>query len=194
VRAVFRPVRRHPITSLLVLVVGVSLGLLAVLPAETQDLAELARKEKERRAKVANPTKVLVEEDAKADASGNKPGALTTMPEPSPGSPRPAAVAAPDAQKAGWKARSAEARSAIQRAQDALAAAEREVEAYGSDRAVLSAKEAQDPMRLQKREATLRDLIAKANLQREALANAKKAQVALEEEARRSGIPPGWLR
>ena len=190
-----RPLPRSPLSSFVVLGVGFLLGMLTVLPAQTQDLAALAKKERERRAKIAKPTKVLVEEDAKEGATGAKPGNVTTLPDAAAPEATPAAETEnPDAQKGVWKSRADQARLAIRNAEDAVQDAEKEIETYRGDQSALTAQEAQDPMRLQKREAHIQELVGKRDLQKELLSNARKALVVLEQEARRRGVPPGWLR
>ncbi|HQZ17318.1 MAG TPA: hypothetical protein PLD86_10640, partial [Vicinamibacteria bacterium] len=85
-------------------------------------------------------------------------------------------------------------REAVVTAEKALAQMEREVAAFRSDMAPVSAADAQDPMRLQKRDARIFELNKQIEAQKIALADAKKAVVTFEEEARRAGVPAGWLR
>lgn len=178
-----------------------ALALLGVLLASTiqaQDLATLARKEKERRAKVTKPVKVLTEDDGK-DASAKGVGSVTSL-EPQAGSSAPAAAGAaasttdPDAQRSAWKARADRARNAVTTAEMTLAQMERDVAAFRSDMAPVSAAEAQDPMRLQKRDARVFEMNKQIEAQKIAVTEAKKALAAFEEEARRAGVPAGWLR
>lgn len=173
------------------MVLGVSLflGALVVVPAQSQSLAELARKEKERRAKLGKPAPAYREGKPKEGAADAKTAASSGE-----GVKPAAAVVDPDTQRAAWKQRADQAREAVDRETKALAVAEKEIETYRSDQAVLTAQEAQDPMRLPKREGRIRELQAKRDTQKILLENALKAVEALEQEARRSGIPAGWLR
>lgn len=194
-----RPLLRRPFPGLSALTAGVLLGSVLVAAAQTQDLATVAKKEKERRAKIEKPTPVLKEGDAKGDASGTKPGSVTIMSEPAAGSGAAAGSAGgrtsdPVAQKALWQSRAQQAREAISNAEKALADSETVLAEYKSDQRALTAAEARDPMRLQKRDARILELTAQRDAQKQVLADAKKALASLEGEARRSGVPPGWLR
>jgi hypothetical protein len=182
-----------PYSSALALV-----GLLAASFVQAQDLAAMARKEKARRAKVTKPVKVLTEEDGK-EASNKGVGSVTALAEGAGGASsvptEPVTASAPDAsQKASWKERADAARQAVVTAEKDLAQMERDLAVYRSDMTPVSAADAQDPMRLQNREARIHSLIQQIEAQKVALADTKKALVAFEDEARRSGIPAGWLR
>ena len=166
--------------------------------AWSQDLVALAKKEKERRAKVAKPTKVLTEDDGK-EAGAKGAGSVTALPGEgavaAPDSSERASVAnAAEAEQASWKARAASMREAVVTAEKTLAQMERDLAAYRSDMAPVSAAEAQDPMRLQKRDARIFELNKQIEAQKIAVTDAKKALVAFEDEARRAGVPAGWLR
>ncbi len=192
------PTQVRRVSRLLVSGIALMLGFLVVLPAETQDLAALARKEKERRAKLQKKAPTYTEGSAKEGEAGSKPGSVTKLSEVSPGAepnqPPPASVGDPEAQRAEWKAKAVAARAAVEREAQVLASMEREISTYRSDQTPLTAQEAQDPMRLQKREARIAEMAKKIDVQKEVLANARKGVEALEAEARRSGIPAGWLR
>jgi chromosome segregation ATPase len=157
----------------------------------------VARKEKERRAKVAKPVKVLTEDDGK-EAATRGAGSVTALGGEGAAATAPAehqsAGGDADAQRAAWKARADAARAAVVAAEKTLAQMERDVAAYRSDMRVVSAADAQDPMRLQKRDAKIVEMNKQVEAQKTAVADAKKAVAALEDEARRSGVPAGWLR
>lgn len=168
--------------------------------AQAQDLAALARKEKERRAKVTKPAKVLTEDDGK-EAGAKGAGSVTALggeaPPAAASAERPTtdqSPAAMDAQRAAWKERATAARAAVTDAEKRLAQLERDASALRSDVAPLTAAEAQDPMRLQKRESRIAEMNKQIEAQKAALAEAKTALSAFEDEARRSGVPAGWLR
>ena len=166
------------------------------LAAQEGDLAAAARKEKERRAKVTKPVKVLTEEDSKAAAASGA-GAVTTMVEGTNGAPAPKPEGSLDSteeKRLAWKARGDAARAAIATAQKQLDQMEKESVTLRSDLTQVSAQEAQDPLRLQKREARIAEMNAKIEAQKVAVAEAKKALTALEEEARKAGVPVGWIR
>ena len=178
----------------------IALALLAVflpLLAQAQDLASLAKKEKERRAKVAKPVKVLTEDDGK-EATARGAGSVTSLKGGVAPSPElsPTSQAKPDveAQKAAWKARATGARDVVTNAEKALAKMESDLGEYRSDLTLVSAADAQDPMRLQKREARIVQMNKEIAAQRAAVADARRALAAFEQEARRAGVPAGWLR
>jgi chromosome segregation ATPase len=161
---------------------------------QAQSLADAAKKEKARRAKIASPGKVLTEEDAAA-----KVGSVTAVEAAQPpsasrmegeGQPEDA-LAKPQAV---WKGRAEGVRGALVSAQKALDEAQRAESAFRSDVAPLSAADAQDPMRLQKREARLAEMNKQIEVLKAAVAAARANITALEDEARRAGVPAGWLR
>lgn len=156
------------------------------------DLATLARKEKERRAKVAKPAKVLTDDDTK-DAGERGAGSVTALGGAAPAAP-PSAAPAPDDGRLIWKARADAARTAIAEAQQRLARTETQVTAVRADLAPLSAAEAQDPMRLQKKEARIADLNREIEALKAAVDSARKDMTELEDRARKGNIPAGWLR
>jgi chromosome segregation ATPase len=157
---------------------------------QADDLAALARKEKERRAKLAKPTKVLTEEDSK-EAATKGSGSLTALTGPAPAT---TGMTNPEAQRAAWKQRADAARAAVASAESRLAQLETERTKFNADLAPVSAAEAQDPLRLQKRSAKLAEMHKEVDAQKLAVEAARKALVALDEQARKEGVPPGWLR
>lgn len=174
-------------------------GLLCPRAEAGDDLATAARKEKERRAKIAKPVKVLTEDDGK-EATQRGSGSLTEMtgegvlpPSPVASTDNPAQAQSVPTQKA-WKTRAVNARAAVAAAEATLAQMLRDLAAYRADMAPVPAEEAQDPMRLQKREARIIEMIKEVDSQRAAVAAARKSLADFEDEARRSHVPPGWLR
>lgn len=175
-----------------------ALGAGSLAAAQGQDLASLARKERERRAKITKKAKVLTEDDGKAAAESGA-GALTvagaetaTAPAAAEGSGGARDAAA--AQQAAWRTRAESVRKAVEAAEAKVQATENEIKAVAADLAPLSAADAQDPMRLQKKDQKIAQLNKQLVDQKNAVAEAKKALAAFEEEARANGVPPGWLR
>mgnify|MGYP002633541698 CR=1 FL=1 len=159
--------------------------------SSADDLVALAKREKARRAAIAKKAKVLTQEDAK-DASGSVTALLESSKTP------PSKVAVPEAslevQEASWKRRAEAARAVLESSEKRLGQLEQELRAYRSDLTPLSAAEAQDPLRLQKREAGIVEMTKTVKAQQDSVAGARKALSNLEDEARRSGVPAGWLR
>lgn len=173
-------------------------AVLLPLPAQSQDLAAVARKERERRAKIAKPAKVLTEDDGK-EAGVTGAGSVTALQgegtRPAVSSERPVSGAAvAEAEHAAWKARADGAREAVVKAEKTLEMMERDLALLRSDMTPLSAAEAQDPMRLQKRDTRIYEMNKQIEAQKVAIVDAKKALTAFEDEARRAGVPAGWLR
>jgi hypothetical protein len=169
-----------------------SLVLLGSYAASSDDLAALAKKEKERRAKLAKPARVYTEEDGKAAGSAT----VTTVPGPPEASPETSPTGGPSKadQRAMWKARADAARAEIVASQARLEDLKRQYAEYESDIAEVPAAEILDPMRRQKREVRLAEMRAQIEQQRQIAADASKSLTVLETEARKNRIPPGWLR
>jgi hypothetical protein len=174
---------------------GLAITALALLFSSLvqSDLAELARKEKERRAKLAKPTKVLTEKDGQ-DAAAKGTGSVTAL----GGAPADASSTTPststEVQQASWKQRAEQARAAVASAQSQLAKMESDLTKFRSDLTPVSAAEAQDPLRIQKREARAAEMAKEVEAQKAKVVAAQKALAALEDQARREGVPAGWLR
>ncbi len=181
-------------SSGLLLGIAVCAGLLLPPLVPAQSLADAAKKEKTRRAKIAAPGKVFTEEDAVA-----RVGSVTAVETAqAPAVSRLEGDSAPEdtlaKQQAVWKGRAEGVRNALVSAQKALEDAQRAEAAFRSDIAPSSAADAQDPMRLQKREARLAEMNKQIEVLRAAVAAARANISALEDEARRAGVPSGWLR
>lgn len=194
--------------------------------ARAQSLAELAQKEKERRAakakeaKPAGASRVITQEDldrAAADrpaesgtpdgapAPGGTPsaGASTTR---SSGSHSPMGIPDDSGERArlekSWKARAEATRNAVKAAERELERAQGERNRLGTG--PLAGSTFRDPLTRDKvvvggenpAEWTKRANAADARLAgaKAALESAKRNLETFEEEARRAGIPPGWVR
>jgi len=181
--------RRSPFTLALVAAFVTSM-------AQAQDLAAVAKKEKDRRAKVVKPTKVLTEEDGK-EATAKGVGSVTALDNTGGAAAvagSGAATTDPDAGRAAWKARMDNATHGVAAAEATLAQMEKDLAALRSDMSPVSAADAMDPMRLQKRDQLIFKLNKDIETQKAAVVQAKKAVTDVEEAARKSGVPAGWLR
>ena len=166
-------------------------------PVAAQSMAEAARKEAERREKNKKAgVKAKAYGDADLPSSGtppaaggvDKPPAATLAPEPS--TPRSESGADDEAEQrrqdeTRWRARVAEATAKRDQAKafydwaSTLSLAQGEVYVDNNDRVVVNGID------------DLRAKIAKAKARWDA---AEEALARLLEEARRAGVPPGWLR
>lgn len=153
--------------------------LLAASALAGQSLAEIAKKERERRAKLEGPSsKVITESDIRTSQSSISPARSSS----SSGS-------------AGEEPASGEA-TAEEEAESTETQDPRQTEAYWRDRL----KSIDD--RIRKMEADLASPLytsnlsggpARQRLERD-LQQARRDRQSLVEEARRAGVPPGWLR
>jgi hypothetical protein len=151
-----------------------------ISPVFAQSLGEAARRERERRAKDAKPSGPVYG-DAELEArrgSGPPPPIVSPSPSPSPGAsppPKPAEdeAAARKRQEIEWRLRFADARERV-------ALAEKASWHEVVETVFVSGIPVQQ--RVRKFEET------------EALRRARQALADLEEEYRRTGLPPGWVR
>jgi hypothetical protein len=182
--------------------------LLAVLgatpaAAQQQSLADIARKEEARRKKVKASGKVYTNKDVKpADGLPASPAAETaTAP---PAGAEPTAPAAPAGQQAEppadasdgraddeqrWRQRMTDARGALERSRMFAEALQSRINALTRD---FYARD--DPAQRGVIEADRQKAIAELGRVESEIQQQIKAIADLEEEARRAGVPPGWLR
>ena len=90
-----------------------------------------------------------------------------------------------------WRREAAERRDVVREAEARIKELEEKITALRSD---LSPVNTQDPNRLQSRDRELREAIDALDAARLSADAARKALSDLEEEARRAGALPGWLR
>jgi hypothetical protein len=176
-----------------------SLLVAIVVPLRAQSLAELSRQEEHRRKALKNPAKVYTNKD------------LGQVP-PAPSPPPPAAATgdrAKDADKdkkddkekdkdkpaagakdqAYWSTRLKSLQSQLDRDQSYVDALQSRINALTTD--FLNRG---DPAQRAVIERDRQKAVAELDQMKLALATDKKAIADLEEEARRAGVPPGWLR
>ncbi len=170
--------------GVLALLVGMAAAIPA--PARAQSLGDAARQEKEKRVKAAKPVKVYTDADLEAmrssrPATPTQDSASKESPKAGPADSQPAKGAEPAEDEtaerkrleAEWRIRFADARRQI---------AEAEVRCWHS--VVRTVFVAGIPVQQWVKEFE----------ESEELRQAKKALVDLEEEFRKTGLPPGWTR
>jgi hypothetical protein len=189
-------------TRRLLLVPALVVALLAPAIAYAQatpTLGELARKEEERRkALKAASTVVLTDRDvprattppAPAAPAGDAPG---EKPAEAPGG-KPAEPAGEKAQEpvkdeAWWKERITRAREELRRNEMFADALQTRINAFATDFASQD-----DPYRRAEIAQQRATAIAELDRVKVDLDANRKAMAAIEEEARRASVPPGWLR
>ena len=167
--------------------------------AAAQSLAEVARKEEARRQKVQHTTKVYTNKDLKPAArwsgsSSSAPAASEpAAPEEKPGEKTEAAAPqdedarAKDEQQ--WRARMAEARLALDRSKTFAQALQSQINGLYAD---FTARD--DPAQRASIERERQKSLAELERVKSEIQAQTKAIADLEEEARRAGVPPGWLR
>jgi hypothetical protein len=169
----------------------------------TKPLAEVAKAEEARRKSVRKPAKVYTNGSLKPDISSGTGTAVSTpaaspadgtataatTPGTSPAEPAADADPAADKGQAYWAGRMKAARSAVERSQIFADSLQTRINSLKTDFV-----NRDDPAQKSKIEQDLnRSLAELARVQKEVLAQTK-AITDLEDEARRAGVPPGWLR
>jgi hypothetical protein len=183
---------------------GVALGLAvagAPLYAQSPTLGEVAKKEAERRKAQQPAGKVYTNKDLPASAQkpATPPGTGTPLPDPVAAATeqkpeqkpeeKPEAEQKEEKNEAWWKARMAQAREDVRRNEMFAEALQTRINALGRDyvnrdNPVQRAKIGKD-----RAEALNEMARVKQDLDR-----GKKQIADIEEEARKLGVPPGWLR
>ncbi len=159
-----------------------------LLPAAGQSLAEIAAKEKKRRAGHAQAKTY-----SNSDLEKVKDAPSPPPKEGEEAEPEPSTATTGSSEEATWRARAQRAREAVQQAEGRIDDLQKELETLNADMQPNPA-DILDPSRLQKREAAKAELRQKLEDAQKALERAKQAVADLEEEARRQRVPPGWLR
>ena len=171
-------------------------GLGSARSARSQSLGDVARKEEERRKDVKAPVKVYTNKDLGAPIQGGAPPDATKPSAPSSEPSKEAAKAADDKSKdaapkdqAYWSKRKKDLQEKLDRGGTQVAAMQSRINALTAD---FSSHD--DPVQRaaieRERQRALDEL---AHLQQD-IKDTQKALSELEEEARKAGVPPGWLR
>jgi hypothetical protein len=160
-----------------------------------QSLADVARKEEERRQTIKAPSKTYTNKDLVGSGSDVVP----PLPAPAPASTTPAASASdadpapkskePAKDQAYWSNRMKGLQTQLDRDQTLLAALESRVNALNTDFVSRD-----DPAQRGVIESNRKKALAEQASMKQQVDADKKAIADLEEEARRAGAPPGWLR
>jgi hypothetical protein len=170
--------------------------------ARAQSLADVARQEEARRKAVKEPGKVYTNTDLKPDISKSPPPAGASAPSDKAASPDAAKTATegkdaaadkakddPVKDQAYWSGRIGAARSALERSRIFADALQSRLNALTADFVNRDdpAQRAQIELERQRAASEL------ARVTKE-IAEQTKAIADIEEEARKAGVPPGWLR
>jgi hypothetical protein len=173
------------------------LGFAAVAAAQsssTKPLAEVAKTEEARRKDVKKPAKVFTNGSLKPDNSAPPP-TVTATDAPADASPantspdKPADAAGPAKDQAYWANRMKTARDQVQRTQIVMDSLQSRINALTTDFV-----NRDDPAQRGKIEGDRKAALAELERVKLELADQQKAITAIEDEARRAGVPVGWLR
>jgi septal ring factor EnvC (AmiA/AmiB activator) len=178
-------------TRLLIVVALVFIGVANV--ATAQSLGDVAKKEEQRRKTVKSPGKVYTNDQLKADPTPSVPATSATGTTPAPAASAPAPSPSDDSADKGdektWRKRIADARDALQRSQAFADALQSQLNALTTD-FVNRDDPAQRQQIANKRDAALAEL---ERVKKEVAAQ-NKAITDIQEQARRAGVPAGWVR
>jgi type IV secretory pathway VirB10-like protein len=169
-------------------------------PAAAQSLAAVAKKEEARRKQIKTSSRVITNKDLRQVDPVSPPAA----PAPAATTP-PAATPAPDAAAPGdkpvdeeqqraqdeqaWRQKMADARVALERSQMYADALQSKINALWAD---FTARD--DPAQRAQLELERKRSLAEQERVKGEIETQKKAIASLEEEARKAGVPPGWIR
>ena len=174
---------------------AVALAITAAASAAQKPLGEVARQEEARRKTVKAPSKVYTNDNLKTDVSSPVPAAAAggsqTSSTPTPDTSQ-AAGAPADTQAKGeayWKQRMADARTALDRAQSFADALQTRINSLTAD---FTSRD--DPAQRAKIGSDRDKALAELDRVQKEVQNGTKAIAAIQEEARRAGVPAGWVR
>lgn len=193
---------------------GLALTLLVAQVAAAQSLGEVARQEAERRKAIVSSGKVFTNENlrtqpapavvaapaAPAAAAPAAAGQAPTQVAPSPSgtppaapgqpaTPAPAASAEGARDEASWRQRMTAEREALARAQIFADALQSRINALATDFAARS-----DPAQRAVISGDRQKALAELDRVKQEIAQHQKAIATIQDEARRAGVPAGWVR
>ncbi len=186
------------------LIVTIALAGLAgtVHPVHAQGLGDVARKEEERRKDIKTPAKVYTNSDLGAVPGGPQPGTVSSLPAPASGADT--AKAADDKDKgkekdkdktaspkdqAFWAGRRKELQGKLDSDQILADAMQTRINALTADFASRA-----DPVQRASVERDRVKALSELDRLRKSIADGKRALTDLDEDARKAGVPAGWLR
>jgi hypothetical protein len=184
--------------SAALIVTGASLAS-AQTPSMTKPLADVARAEEARRQETKKPARVITNKDLRPDISKGiatttvTPVTASTAPaNATPGAPAGSAAPAAGGAKgdqAAWAARMKIARDQVTRSQLFADSLQTRINSLKTDFV-----NRDDPAQRAKIETDLQTALAELEKVKKDIEDQGKAIKAIEDEARRAGVPPGWLR
>ena len=169
-------------------------------PVSAQSLGDVSRQEEERRKDVKAPAKVYTNKDlgtppAASAAPGDSSKPAGTTPSAVPAAPPAAADKAKDAAKDGardqkyWSMRKKDLDSKLERDKVLADALQSRINGLTTDFAARS-----DPAQRSVIEKDRQRALSELDAIQKSIRDGQKALSDLDEEARKAGVPPGWLR
>jgi len=171
-----------------------------VVPARAQSLAEVAKKEEDRRKTVPSPSKVYTNKDLAPTPAGSPPppaaSAAPSSPDSAKSAPEDSKTAAKDGAEKGpvkdqayWAGRLKALQDKLARDQDYADAMQTRINSLTTDFV-----NRDDPAQRAVIETNRQKSLAELARLTKSVQDTKKALADFLEEARRAGVPPGWLR
>lgn len=170
--------------------------------AGAQSLADVARQEEARRKAIARPGKVLTNDDLRRVPPPQVPAAVPASPAPAPpsasgqASPAPASPTGPETEapaaaqdEGAWRDRITAAREGLARSQAFADALQSQINALATDFAARD-----DPAQRAQISTNRQRALAELDRVKGEIAEFEKQVTAIQEEARRAGVPAGWVR
>lgn len=161
-------------------------------PAAAQSLGALAQSQNAKREAKPKAVKVYTNDSLRADITPSAPADATPTPPPAGAAAQPAPdEAAPGDKKdeAYWRKRMTDARDQLSRAEAFASALESQINGLTVD-----FLQRDDPAQRATIETNRKKAIAEHERVLREVEGHKKAIAAVEDEARKAGVPPGWLR
>jgi len=175
-------------------------SLASAQPSMTRPLADVAKAEEARRQGVKKPARVITNKDLRPDISKGSPGVTTVTPvtdsttpaNATPGAPAagaPPAAAGAKQDQAYWGARMKDARDKLTRSQLFLDSLQTRINSLTTDFV-----NRDDPAQRAKIETDRQTALAELEKVKKDIDEQSKAITAIQDEARRAGVPVGWVR
>ncbi len=167
-------------------------------PTAGQSLAAVARQEEARRKQVTQPSRVITNKDlrpvdgARPPVAQPPPGQAPAPDTATPGEPGDKPVdesAQREQDEQAWRQKMADARVALERSQMYADALQSKINSLWAD---FTARD--DPAQRAQLELERKRALAEQERVKGEIETQKKAIADLEEEARKAGVPPGWIR
>lgn len=163
-------------------------------PVAGQSLAAVARIEEARRKQIKQASKVITNKDLRqsdrvAPPPVATPAATPAAPAPDPAAPPIDEAAQREQDEQAWRQKMSDARLALERSQMYSDALQSKINALWTD---FTARD--DPAQRAQLELERKRALAEQERVKGEIEARKKAIDDLEEEARKAGVPPGWIR